>query len=311
MHIVHYKEYGTNRPTPFTIPDKEDDPSNKKDVKSSTEDKKAHQTESLLSPRIFTDDASDIIGSLFFGPLPPGSNSRQGSVLTGSKNADRSIVRNTSFGSISTMSTMTSAKGRTTRGVTPGGDDDNLFSDDENVMSDAQEESIQIIGWDQDEIDLWTSNRNDEKAEAKNEIPTEEQVEEDWVSQRRRLLDSQKKRFNWDELGPGISLTPQVQHPRRDGEIKYDGLTSMDIIEAQRILKTTQPGEKQNSNKTTAYDARDGEQYKRKGGGAVIVDDGKQHWMPDSLCKTCYACEAPFTLLRRKHHCRLCGMIFW
>ena len=209
------------------------------------------------------------------------------------------------------MSTMTSAKGRTTRGVTPGGDDDNLFSDDEHVLADAQEENIQIIGWDQDEIDLWTSNRNDKNANAKEETPTEEQVEDDLVSRRRRLLDSQKKRFNWDELGPGISLTSQVQHPRKDGEISYDSLPSMDIIEAQRILKATQPSQQQNSKKTTANDAQDGEQYKRKGGGAVIVDDGKQHWMPDSLCKTCYACEAPFTLLRRKHHCRLCGMIFW
>ena len=42
----------------------------------------------------------------------------------------------------------------------------------------------------------------------------------------------------------------------------------------------------------------------------MIVDDGKQHWMPDNLCKICYSCEAPFTLLRRKHHCRVCGMIF-
>ncbi len=43
---------------------------------------------------------------------------------------------------------------------------------------------------------------------------------------------------------------------------------------------------------------------------AIIVDDGTQHWMPDNLCKHCYSCEAPFTLIRRKHHCRLCGMIF-
>jgi hypothetical protein len=45
-------------------------------------------------------------------------------------------------------------------------------------------------------------------------------------------------------------------------------------------------------------------------GGAVVVDDGKDHWMPDKLCRACYSCEAPFTLIRRKHHCRVCGMIF-
>ncbi|OAD08025.1 hypothetical protein MUCCIDRAFT_19365, partial [Mucor lusitanicus CBS 277.49] len=33
-------------------------------------------------------------------------------------------------------------------------------------------------------------------------------------------------------------------------------------------------------------------------------------WMPDEQCKECYKCRKPFTLLRRKHHCRTCGQIF-
>jgi 1-phosphatidylinositol-3-phosphate 5-kinase len=36
----------------------------------------------------------------------------------------------------------------------------------------------------------------------------------------------------------------------------------------------------------------------------------KQHWMPDQLCKQCYACDAQFTVFRRRHHCRLCGQVF-
>ena len=36
----------------------------------------------------------------------------------------------------------------------------------------------------------------------------------------------------------------------------------------------------------------------------------KQFWMPDKYCKVCYACEEPFTMYRRKHHCRMCGQIF-
>jgi hypothetical protein len=39
------------------------------------------------------------------------------------------------------------------------------------------------------------------------------------------------------------------------------------------------------------------------------VDD-RQHWMPDQLCKHCYACDTPFTVFRRRHHCRLCGQVF-
>lgn len=36
----------------------------------------------------------------------------------------------------------------------------------------------------------------------------------------------------------------------------------------------------------------------------------KQFWMPDRYCKVCYGCEEPFTMYRRRHHCRMCGQIF-
>ncbi|XP_017273362.1 lateral signaling target protein 2 homolog isoform X2 [Kryptolebias marmoratus] len=33
-------------------------------------------------------------------------------------------------------------------------------------------------------------------------------------------------------------------------------------------------------------------------------------WVPDDACSSCIACKAPFTVIRRKHHCRSCGKIF-
>uniref|UniRef100_A0A8C2ZEP3 Lateral signaling target protein 2 homolog n=1 Tax=Cyclopterus lumpus TaxID=8103 RepID=A0A8C2ZEP3_CYCLU len=33
-------------------------------------------------------------------------------------------------------------------------------------------------------------------------------------------------------------------------------------------------------------------------------------WVPDEACNSCIACQAPFTVIRRKHHCRSCGKIF-
>ncbi|KAI7848163.1 hypothetical protein BDC45DRAFT_575135 [Circinella umbellata] len=36
----------------------------------------------------------------------------------------------------------------------------------------------------------------------------------------------------------------------------------------------------------------------------------KEFWMSDEQCKECYKCRKPFKLLRRRHHCRICGQIF-
>ena len=39
------------------------------------------------------------------------------------------------------------------------------------------------------------------------------------------------------------------------------------------------------------------------------VED-RTYWMGDEYCKVCYDCGTAFTLLRRRHHCRLCGQVF-
>ncbi|CAG8438826.1 1515_t:CDS:10 [Scutellospora calospora] len=36
----------------------------------------------------------------------------------------------------------------------------------------------------------------------------------------------------------------------------------------------------------------------------------KGYWMADDSCKECYECKVTFTIVRRKHHCRICGQIF-
>lgn len=32
-------------------------------------------------------------------------------------------------------------------------------------------------------------------------------------------------------------------------------------------------------------------------------------WVPDEACGFCTSCKAPFTVIRRKHHCRSCGKV--
>ncbi|XP_022888285.1 1-phosphatidylinositol-3-phosphate 5-kinase FAB1B-like isoform X3 [Olea europaea var. sylvestris] len=36
----------------------------------------------------------------------------------------------------------------------------------------------------------------------------------------------------------------------------------------------------------------------------------RDFWMPDQSCRVCYDCDSQFTLLNRRHHCRLCGRVF-
>jgi hypothetical protein len=36
----------------------------------------------------------------------------------------------------------------------------------------------------------------------------------------------------------------------------------------------------------------------------------KDYWVDDSKVKACYECETPFSMLVRRHHCRICGRIF-
>jgi hypothetical protein len=36
----------------------------------------------------------------------------------------------------------------------------------------------------------------------------------------------------------------------------------------------------------------------------------RQQWVNDAKVNACTRCQSPFTFLRRKHHCRICGLIF-
>ena len=36
----------------------------------------------------------------------------------------------------------------------------------------------------------------------------------------------------------------------------------------------------------------------------------RPHWVPNEFSRECSRCRKPFTLLRARHHCRSCGLIF-
>lgn len=43
-----------------------------------------------------------------------------------------------------------------------------------------------------------------------------------------------------------------------------------------------------------------------------ILEEGWEcrNWIDDSLVRNCTMCRRPFNIVRRKHHCRICGRIF-
>ena len=45
-----------------------------------------------------------------------------------------------------------------------------------------------------------------------------------------------------------------------------------------------------------------------KSGGMGLVD--KDDWVPSNAIRACMGCGGKFTMLMRKHHCRLCGQVF-
>ena len=48
----------------------------------------------------------------------------------------------------------------------------------------------------------------------------------------------------------------------------------------------------------------------RKIMGNKSAKTSQGNWKPDSASDSCDSCDAPFSLLRRRHHCRNCGGLF-
>jgi 1-phosphatidylinositol-3-phosphate 5-kinase len=44
-------------------------------------------------------------------------------------------------------------------------------------------------------------------------------------------------------------------------------------------------------------------------GALRVLGLSRDYWMDDESCKDCYNCKGVFTTWRRKHHCRICGMV--
>jgi 1-phosphatidylinositol-3-phosphate 5-kinase len=184
--------------------------------------------------------------------------------------------------------------------------------------------------WDQDEIDLWSNTSAIAPPSPTTRAVPGTKIEPPKTNDNNtRMMDLQKKRQDWNALiasnyspknslkgGKAVGIgsggggsTNETFFGMGDGEVfPFRQIISDDNFASMGSL----PQQQQHSMKVTSPSSGGGDdkQLSKPKGGAVVVDDGKDHWMPDKLCKHCYSCEAPFTMLRRKHHCRVCGMIF-
>jgi hypothetical protein len=192
-----------------------------------------------------------------------------------------------------------------------------------------------LTAWDQDEIDLWNASSSQVLSGAafmrsrvllasKRPVvsPISVSLDDDgmavgglvnWASRRRMHRERRRNRQDWDALAKIFVDVPSemvaimsAPYSPTNAFPNHHTLLSVFSDRASYTLSLS-PTRMESRTRET------GRQYERARAGvgrAAIIDNGKQHWMPDNLCKLCYSCDAQFTLVRRKHHCRICGMIF-
>lgn len=83
--------------------------------------------------------------------------------------------------------------------------------------------------------------------------------------------------------------------PRQSREVKTNGLPA--------VLKRTKSSD-------TVSDYYTFYPISEKQKPTIRGIPSKSHWKPDSSRNNCLGCQQPFTMFRRKHHCRRCGDIF-
>ena len=363
--LSQFPEFGTNQPSPFTTIDDEDmidnystaaratSPVSVATAKEAMNDNNIANTNATvleddspaISPnsRFFTDDASDMIGKLFFGNSAPTTHSPAARHLpptpTTEKNASSSSL-STMTSSASTASLAHSTKKK--RGIIDGrltpsggvavvgqrGHQQEELGDNVTVTTATAPESLSgdySSVWDQDEIDLWSSTPSIRPPPSSTKLVIGAKAEQRAANdEHARKIDLQKKRQNWDALvasqisptnplkGDGALKSGNDDTSRSQKSFEFemnDKASFLPIIYDNNIVRLDSLPQEQ-SKITPSSAVGSDNQVPKPNGGAVVVDDGRDHWMPDKLCKHCYSCEAPFTMLRRKHHCRVCGMIF-
>ena len=264
-----------------------------------------------------------------------GRVSSSGSSSTLSTSITAAKVMATTFSALSPLSARgLSIGGENNRRQVGEGVDEVGAEDIVNLVAGIEnaKERDRLTAWDQDEIDLWNASslRVLPGAVMRSRVllaskrpgvsPISVSLDDDgmavgglvnWASRRRMHRERRRNRQDWDALA-NISvdvpseMVMSAPYSPTNAFPSHHAMLSVFPDRASYTLSLSPTLMESRTRET-------GRQYEsaRAGvGRAAIIDNGKQHWMPDNLCKLCYSCDAQFTLVRRKHHCRICGMIF-
>ncbi|CAM9489131.1 unnamed protein product, partial [Ectocarpus sp. 13 AM-2016] len=124
-------------------------------------------------------------------------------------------------------------------------------------------------------------------------------------------------RLTHEDDATKLTAFPTPGDPRRRPLVQFDWDESENVDEKRAARSRRRKGAAASRGYRGISEgvAREGGGAGGAGGGAggvpgVITLNPKMHWMPDRMCRVCYGCNSPFTMFRRRHHCRVCGQIF-
>ena len=181
------------------------------------------------------------------------------------------------------------------------------------------EKQGELVPWDDDELDLWSDDskklkKKSKKGRSRKEKDATRKAEESIQinADLRRQWIHGSNIVNSVNNAPVTGGTGIRQESRdRDGrEVQQQQLAKRPkrhfTFDDDATLGTSSTSSDDDRSTIQTVDATNA----NLGLGLKELLNEKTNWMPDQLCKTCYACEAQFTVFRRRHHCRLCGQVF-
>jgi hypothetical protein len=208
-----------------------------------------------------------------------------------------------------------------------GSDDDGKEKESSSVVSSSSKKmavvsqpgkSVDVISWNDDELNLWSESfkRNNGGKRYKGS----RQKRKGKVGSKNRgydnMLFNEEIKRQWIQGSEVAGTNPSVGIDVQNGQ--QDKKVSLVLEEGSSTTSTDYTSSEDGdygdlvAREHFKSDDDDGHDDNAAAISNTLKEqlDEKSHWMPDVLCKTCYGCEAQFTVFRRRHHCRLCGQVF-